>query len=152
MMTGSTGSTTSAGSTIAISAALPATFDADGFGDLTFTTIGGVEKLGTIGAVYAKVEFQPLSGPKEKHKGSKDNGSLAPSMSFIEDDAGQTLMRTASDSNNNYSFEVTYPTGAIRYFYGRVFGMPEDTEGADSIIMTTPTIEINSDIVRVDAA
>lgn len=143
-------STTSAGSTLAISATAPATFDEAGYEAATFTEVGGIEKIGGLGAVFAKVEFQPLKGPKDKHKGSRDNGSLAPSMALDEDDAGQILMQTASDDKTSkiYYFEVTYPTGAKRWFGARVFGMPETVDGADTIIMATPTVEIVTDIVR----
>lgn len=143
-------STTSAGSTLAITGTAPATFDEAGYEAATFTIVGGIEKIGGIGAVFAKVEFQPLNGPKDKHKGSRDNGSLAPSMALNEEDAGQILMRTASDDATSkiYYFEVTYPTGAKRWFGGRVFGMPESIEGADTIIMANPTVEIITDIVR----
>ena len=78
-------STTAAGTAIAISSTTPTTQDAAGYGALTYTEIGQVEKLGTLGATFAKVEFQPLKGPKQKHKGSADYGSLQPSMAF--DDA-----------------------------------------------------------------
>lgn len=147
-------SSTAAGSALAISAASPATRDAAGYAALTFTEIGGIDKIGGIGAVFAKVDFQPLKGPKEKHKGSRDNGSLAPTMAIDESDAGQTLMRTAADDATSklYSLVATYPNGAKRYFGGRVFGMPENTDGADTIIMAAPTVEICTDIVRVAAA
>jgi hypothetical protein len=146
-------STTAAGSTLAISAAAPATADAAGHAALTHTEVGGVEKIGGIGAIFAKVEFQPLKGPKDKHKGSADYGSLQPSMAYDEADAGQVLMRTAADDETSklYSFKVTYPTGAIRYFQGRVFGFPENTDGADTVIMANPTIEICRKVVRVAA-
>lgn len=148
------GSTTAAGSTIAISAAAPATLDATGYAALTFTEIGGVEKLGPLGPTTNKVEFQPLKGPKEKHKGSTDYGSLNPSLAHDKADAGQTLLRTAADPDNNalYSFLVTYPTGDKRYFRGRVFSYPENVDGADSIITAAPTVEITTKIVKVDAA
>lgn len=147
------GSTTAAGSTLAMSVAHPATEDAAGYVALTYTTIGGVEKIGGFGAVFAKVEFQPLSGPKEKHKGSADYGSLAPSMAFDDADAGQTMLRTASDDATStlYSFKITFPSGAIRYSQGRVFGFPENVDGADSVIMANPTIEFSKKVVRVAA-
>ncbi|MBM3926949.1 MAG: hypothetical protein FJ335_00595 [Sphingomonadales bacterium] len=148
------GSTTAAGSALAISAAAPATQDAAGYAALTYTAIGQIEKIGTLGATFAKVEFQPLSGPKQKHKGSADYGSLAPSMAHDEADAGQTLLRTAADDETSklYSFMVTYPTGAKRYFQGRVFGSPEMVDGADSVIMANPTIEVCTKVVKVAAA
>lgn len=145
------GSTTAAGTGIAISAALPATSDAAGYAALTHTEIGGPDQLGTIGATTNKVEFQPLKGAKQKHKGSTDYGSLQPSIALDSTDAGQVLLQTASDPSNNalYSFKVTYPDGAKRYFQGRVFGYPEDVGNADSILMVKPTIEINTPIVKV---
>ena len=73
-------------------------------------------------------------------------------MAHDSTDAGQTLLRTAADSNNLYSFMVTYADGATRYFQGRVFGYPENTDGADTILMANPTIEINTDIVKAPAA
>jgi hypothetical protein len=147
------GSTTAAGSALAISAAAPATQDAAGYGALAFTEVGQIEKIGALGPVFAKVEFQPLKGPKQKHKGSRDNGSLSPMLAHDESDAGQTLLRTAADDKTSklYSFMVTYATGAKRYFQGRVFGYPENTDGADSILTAAPTIEIETDIVKVAA-
>jgi hypothetical protein len=147
------GSSTAAGSALAISAGVPATQDAAGYAALTYTEIGQIEKIGAIGSAFAKVEFQPLKGAKQKHKGSVDYGSLAPSLAHDEADAGQTLLRTAAEAQTAlYAFKVTYPDGAKRYFQGRVFGYPENTEGADSIIMATPTIEINTPIVKVAAS
>ena len=147
------GSLTAAGSTLAISAAAPATEDAAGYAALAYIEIGQIEKIGSIGATVNKVEFQPLKGPKQKHKGSVDYGSLQPTLAHDDEDAGQTLLRTAGDPENSakYSFKVVYPDGAIRYFQGRVFGYPETVDGADSIIMANPTVEIDSVVVKVAA-
>ena len=147
-------STTAAGTALAISAAAPATQDQTGYAALAFTEIGNLEKIGTVGATTAKVEFQPLKGPKQKLKGSTDYGSLQPSLAHDDADAGQTLLRTAGDPDNlaRYAFKMTYPSGAIRYFQGRVFGYPEMIDGADSVLMANPTIEIDVKIVKVAAA
>lgn len=146
-------SITAAGTALAISAAAPATFDAAGYAALTYTEIGEIEKIGALGATTNKVEFQPLKGPKQKHKGSTDYGSLQPSLAHTDSDAGQTLLRTASAPTNNakYSFMVTFPDGAKRYFQGRVFGYPETVDGADTIIMANPTVEIDTIVVKVAA-
>lgn len=145
-------SLTAAGSALAISAGAPATQDAAGFVALTFTEVGGIDKIGAIGAIFAKVEFQPLKGAKQKHKGSVDYGSLSPSLAIDEADAGQTLLRAAADHQTAlYAFKVTLADGAIRYFQGKAFGFPETIDGADSIIMANPTIEINTKPIRVAA-
>lgn len=147
------GSITAAGTALAISAGAPATQDAAGYAALTWTEIGQIEKIGAIGATTNKVEFQPLKGPKQKHKGSTDYGSLQPSLAHDDEDAGQTLLRTASEPENNakYSFKATYPDGAIRYWQGRVFGYPETVDGADTIIMAAPTVEIDTKVIKVAA-
>lgn len=144
---------TGAGSALAISAATPATFDAAGYGALTYTVIGGIDKLGALGGTFTKVEFQALSGQKDKLKGSFDSGSLNPTIAVNSDDAGQALLATASDDRTQklYAFKVTKPDGAIRYFRGRVFGMAETIDGADSVITAAPEIGICTDIVSVDA-
>lgn len=147
-------SITSAGSKLAISAAAPATEDAAGYGALTYTVIGGIEKIGTIGATIDKVEFQPLDGPKEKHKGPVDYGSLQPSLAIDADDAGQTLFRTAAAPGNNalYSVQVTLPDGSKRWSQGRAFGFPETIDGAGSIIMAAPVIELSKKVINGAAA
>lgn len=147
------GTTASAGAALAISAGVPATQDAAGYAALTYTDVGNVEKIGTIGSTFAKVEFQPLKGAKLKFKGSVDYGALQPSVAHDDADAGQTLLRTAADNETNtlYAIRVTYPDGAKRYFQGRVFGYPESVEGADTVLMAAPTIEICTKVIKVAA-
>ncbi len=148
------GSQTAAGTSLAISATGPATHDAAGYAALTFVDIGQVEKLGSFGATFAKSEFQPLKGAKQKYKGSSDNGAIQPSIAIDSADAGQTLLQTAAEDETQklYSFCVTFADGAKRYFRGRVFGSPETADGADSMVMTTPTVEISTRVVKVAAA
>lgn len=147
------GSQTAAGSSLALSAMLPSSFDAAGYAALTYVEIGQVEKLGSFGASFAKVEFQGLKGAKQKFKGSADFGALQPSIALDALDAGQILLQTASDDETQklYSFRVTFPDGSARYFRGRVFGAPETADGADSMLMATPTVEICSKVVKLEA-
>lgn len=146
--------TTAAGSSLAIAAASPATADATGYAALTFTDIAGIEKIGAFGATFTKVEFQPFRGPKQKYKGAVDYGSLQPILAHDDDDPGQTLLRAAADDATStlYSFRVTLPTGARRFFQGQAFGYPETIDGADTILTASPTIEINTAIVKVAAS
>ena len=142
---------TAAGTALAISANAPATQDATGFAALTLTEIGGVENLGPIGPVFSKVETNPLKGPKDKLKGSVDYGSLNPSIYYDRADAGQVLLKTAAKDKTNklYTFLATLPNGEKWYFQGRVFGMPIDIGGVDSLIMSKPTVEICTEPVEV---
>jgi hypothetical protein len=143
-----------AGSTLAISVGVPATQDGTGYAALSYTDIGNLEKIGTVGASYAKTEFQPFQGAKQKYKASADYGSLAPTLAHDEADAGQSILRTAADDETNrlYAFALTYPTGAKRYFQARVFGYPETIDGADTVLMATPTIEICTKVVKTGAS
>lgn len=145
---------TGAGSAIAISVAAPASQDVAGYAALTYTEGGNCEKIGTIGATFTKTEFQPLKGAKQKLKGSPDYGSLQPGFAYDDTDAGQTLFKTAADDETNklYAFRVTYQSGEKRYFQGRVFGWPETVDGADPVMMATPTVEICTKVVRAPAS
>lgn len=148
------GSSTAAGTTLAISVAHPATEDAAGYAALTYTEIGQIEKIGAFGATFGKIEFKPLKGPTQKHKGSSDYGSLQPSLAHDDADAGQVILRTAAaDATSTlYTFRVTLADGAKRYFQGRVFSYQETVDGADTILMANPTVEIDTKIVKVAAA
>ena len=146
-------SQTAAGSTLAISAAAPATPDAAGFAALTFTDIGQIEKIGTLGATYGVVEFQPLNGPKQTFKGPVDFGGLEPSLAVDSSDAGQALLRASSADKTQklYSFRATLQDGSKFYCQGRTFGMPRTVDGAGSMVMAAPNIRICTDPVEISA-
>jgi len=146
------GTVTGAGTKLAISAATPATQDAVGYAALTWTTISDIENLGGFGASTEQITFTPLDGPIQYHKGPTNYGTLSPAIAHNDDDAGQTLLRTAAeDATDLFSFRVTLPDGAIRYFQGRVFGYPETVSGANAIVMANPSIGISTAIVKVAA-
>lgn len=146
-------SQTAAGTTLAISATAPATQDAAGYAAVSAIVIGQLEKLGTFGTSFAKVEFQPLKGGKQKYKGSPDYGALQPTIALDSADAGQALMQTAGDDESQklYTFISTYQDGAKRGFQARVFGMPETADGADTMLTATPVIEICTKPVKIPA-
>jgi hypothetical protein len=145
--------TTAAGTTLGISASAPATDDEAGYAAITFTEVGQVEKIGAVGGSHKKVDFQPFRGPAQKYKGGVDYGAIQPIMGFDPDDAGQLLLAAADEEVSAlYSFCVTYHDGAKRFFRGRVFGFPENIDGADTIVTASPTIEICTRIVKTAAA
>ena len=147
-------STTSAGTTIGITAAGPATPDKAGYAALNFTTINGIESIPAFGATVAVNSFQPLNGPQDKHKGPVNYGSLQLPYAHDKADAGQTLLRTSAEPANNalYSFVVTFPNGDKRYFQGRTFGAPETVGSATNVLMGNATVEICTAVVKDDAA
>ncbi len=142
---------TSAGTTIGISAATPATYDAAGFAALTFSIIGEITDLGEFGREYALVTHSPLgSRGTQKRKGSFNAGSITLQMALDNDDAGQVLLKTAANSDDLYSFEVTEQDGTVDYFQASVMSFRKGIGGVDSITSATSTLEINTHSTGVD--
>jgi hypothetical protein len=143
---------TSAGTTIGVSAALPATFDAAGFGALTFTDIGEVVDGGELGRVYEVVKHNPLATRETiKRKGSFDSGSLSLQMARVPSDAGQAILVAAVDSDASHSFEVTLQDGTILWFTAQIFSYLTKIGTTNQITAAQVNVEIDSDIVE-DAA
>jgi hypothetical protein len=142
----------SAGTTISLSAALPATYNAAGFAALTFTALGEVTNIGEFGKVYTLITHNPLATRKTKKlKGSYNNGSATLALAIDRDDAGQILANTASDSDAAYSVKVVYQDGAIDYFTALVMSFTTNIAGVDDILSGSINIELDDDIVPVAA-
>jgi hypothetical protein len=106
------------GARIGISAALPATYDVAGYdaSALVFTPIGEVENYGNHGMSAAVTEFTPVdTAVVAKVKGSKNYGTIALSMANLPSNAGQALLKTASESSAHYSIEIRYQDNEYHY-------------------------------------
>lgn len=113
-MTARSNVVTIAGATLAISASIPATYDSTGYGgsNVIFTAVGEVENYGNHGVNATIVEFTPVdTAVTAKMKGSKNYGTMALTIGSVPGDAGQAILRAASESNNHYSIKMTYPLG-----------------------------------------
>lgn len=109
---------TNSGTTLAISATLPATYDAAGFGatTTTYTAVGQVEDHGAHGVSANITKFTPCdTAVVTKAKGSKDYGSKSLTLGNIASDAGQVIMKAASESSSHYAVKITYADGEIHY-------------------------------------
>ena len=81
---------TSAGTTLKVSAATPATFDSTGYNALTMTLIGEVTDLGEFGREYALVTFNPVgSRGVVKKKGSFNQGTMTIGLGLDTEDPAQ---------------------------------------------------------------
>lgn len=109
-----------AGAKIGISAALPATYDQAGYdsSSLVFTPIAKLESYGNHGMVAAVGEFTDVeTSTTNKTKGSKNYGNKALVLGYLPSDAGQALLKTASEAGNtHYSIEVRYADNEYHYF------------------------------------
>lgn len=150
--------TTAAGTTIGISAAIPASFDETGYEALTFTDIGEITDGGSHGRTYAEVTHNPLgTRGTQKHKGSFNEGNKTLQLAIDPKDAGQVLANEALDSDDNFSFSVAYPGGDIDYFQAKVMSFTTTTATVDSMREGTIELSITTNkegvgIVKVIAA
>lgn len=107
-----------AGATLAISASLPATYDAAGYGatTITYTAIGEIENIGDHGVTATLTEFTPIdTSVVTKVKGSKNYGTMAVTLGAMPSNAGQDIVEAASESNAHYSLKLTYPDTSVHY-------------------------------------
>lgn len=139
---------TSAGTTLAISAGTPATYDSGGFAALSWTTVGEVTDLGEYGRAYNLVTHNPIATRgTEKFKGSYNDGSISLQMAEDTSDVGQIVLDAALASDNAYAFRVTAQDGDIDYFQARVMSKTVNIGSVDSIRSSTVQVEITAAII-----
>lgn len=140
----------SAGTTLAVTASAPATFNAAGYDALSPTVIGEITDLGEFGREYALVTHNPLaSRGTVKLKGSFNEGQLTLQLALDTDDAGQVLLKTASNSDANYYFKLTVQGGDIYYFAAQVMSFKPSIGGVDNVQSASVTLEITTNSAGV---
>ena len=128
------GAQTSAGTTLHISASAPATYNSTGFAALTWTEIGEVTDLGEFGRQYNLVTHNPLGDRRTvKRKGSYNDGTINAQMARVPADAGQTILKTAVDSDDSYSIKVTLQNGDIFYTTAQIMSYTVNVGSVDQI-------------------
>ena len=136
---------TSAGTTLKVSAAAPATFNSAGYTALTFTAVGEITDLGEFGREYALVTHNPVGNRStQKFKGSFNEGTINLSLGLDTDDAGQVLLKTASNADTPYSFEIVTQNGDKYYFQAMVMSFKVGVGSVDSITTATVTLELTT--------
>jgi hypothetical protein len=132
----------SAGSTLKISASIPANHTESGFSALTFTNISELTNIGSVGEETELITHSPIaSRGVVKVKGQKNLGSIELEMAYIPTDAGQLLLRSAQGSDNDYSFEMTLQDGTKVYFLGKVMSAKINVGGVNDITTMNSMIE-----------
>lgn len=141
---------TSAGTKLSVSASLPGTFNAAGYGGLTWLEVGEIVDMGEFGKEYSQVTHQPLgTRQKIKRKGSYDEGSLSLKMARVPSDAGQAVLVAAVDSDDSIAVKVELQDGTIMYTTAQVMGYKTGVGSADQITSATCNLEIDRPIVEV---
>lgn len=132
------------GTSISISADLPASFVASAYGTLSFTQVKEVTDIGTFGRTYQVVTHVPLDERAEqKFKGTYNDGALTLTLARDTADAGQTIVYTGLDTDDDYSFQITWQGGDLTYFTGKVVS-DQQSGSSNTIRGGTVNVEINS--------
>ena len=135
-MPASTTIITVAGATVSISALPSATQTAVAFAALTWVSIGEITDIGNVlGREYNTSSHSPIGSAQQvEKKASYKLGQADFTCGWLEPDAGQALLLTASSSNNIYGFKITKQDGTIRYFNAQVMKFVENMGTVDNIV------------------
>lgn len=138
----------------AISASLPATYDAAGYGatTITYSVIGEVSDFPAYGSKRAVGKFNPINGAIEKYKGSPDYGSGNLVCADVPADAGQVILKAADASANHYSMKITMTDNEIHYLDVIVAGWELSAAKENTPLLRTAMIEVCKAPVIVAAA
>lgn len=143
---------TVAGTTLSISAEQPLTYDVTGYSDtgMDWSVIAEVTDGGEHGREYAEVLHNPIaSRGTQKFKGSFNEGTKTLQLAIDDDDAGQVIVAAALASDNDYSFKVEYPGGAIDYFQAKVMSFKKSATSVDSVRTATVQLSITTNSAGV---
>jgi len=139
------------GGFLSVSAATPATFDADGYAALTWTEVGEASEIPEFGAAYSAVTFTSLkTGIEDKFHGALNYGSITIPLGYDSADAGQIILLAALASKDEISFRETRSDGTVRYIMGKVMSFPRG-QSVGSVNMASCNIEFTRADVEVAA-
>lgn len=130
-----------------------ANFAAGDFSSQTWVEIDGWETMGSSGDASEVISTQLINRNRViKQKGTANAGSYEMQFAVIDGDAGQVALKAARGTQDNYAFKVAYSSGEVEYFIALVMSHTKPGGNANTVLMLSATLEINSNIVEVDAA
>lgn len=137
------------GTTISISATLPATYNQAGYEAVSYTPIGEVTDIGELGPTADPITHQPIdSGTKFKFKGGYDYGNLALKMAKAVADSGQVILTAASASRNDYTFKIETPDLRDYYFTAKVMDLKTTIGAINQLVGLTANVAITNPIIE----
>lgn len=110
----------------------------------TYTVIGSLSALPTMGAIYDNVPFENLGTATYDHNtGARNAASMDVGIGRDLTDAGQTAVVAANGVNSYYNFKVTYPDGTKDYFKAKVQGYQTSPGGLTGNVMAAIKLQPN---------
>jgi hypothetical protein len=141
---------TVAGSTLSVSASLPATNDVAGYAALTWTTIGEMTDIGAVkGRAYNTSTHSPIGTPMQVSKKASytlPNGEFT--VGWDDADAGQAIIEAGANSGTDtYAFKLTKQDGVTRYFTAQVMQFVENLGTVDNVVQGQFTLLRQADTI-----
>ena len=148
---------TSAGTKLSVSTDLPETNDQAGYEavGVVFSECGEITNIEAFGRTYEQVPHQPLGSRGTKiRKGSYEEGQPTLTMARLPGtDAGQTILRTESKTDNQVSVKIEYANGDITYAQALVMSYEANIGSINQITQASSQLAFQPDtIVEVDAS
>jgi hypothetical protein len=134
------------GVVLSVSPDAPATYDASGFADvgITYTVVGQVINFPDNGRVYTDVSYNSLDVRGTRHiKGTYEEPEIAIELGVVRLDAGQVILKTASDSDLSFTFKAEFSNGEIDYFQAKVFSLVSAGGDGDTTRAITANVRID---------
>lgn len=129
------------------------------FAGESWVEIGGLVNMGEVGDSNDLITANLIAKNRtKKAKGTANAGSMALVAAADWNDEGQQAMRAAQKTSDNFAFKIVFndaPPGGTpseRKFIGLVMGARNQFNEANSILNLASTIEVNSNIVPIEAA
>lgn len=142
--------TTSAGTKFWICAALPATYDANGFSALSYTQIRGVRQIGDIVQQYTTV-LRDVIGEDVAYNQRLGLGPASVNVEVVRiDDAGQSILMASFASIQPCSYRLTRRSGASIHFTARMSDWSSGGFSRSSIADNKCTLQIDSNVIETE--
>lgn len=153
---------TTAGSTLHLSATLPTAHTVEGFEATTgeapnqvptiaWTKVSRITSFGDVEQSYTEVPFNDVETRETIIlKGTKSNGKLPLELARIDkgNDVGQTLIKTALLSDNDYSIKITLTDGSIYYCVGKVMSNNLKLGDVNAVTGFAASIALNGKLIE----
>lgn len=129
------------------------------FASQTWTEIGEIEGLGSVGDTSESIDFTSVTDSRKRiRKGARSAGTMELVMGLDAADPGQLALIAAEKTVHDYAFKLVLndaPAGGTpseRYFVASVMSQSETYDKANNIVKLNASLAVNSNVVRVDAA
>lgn len=137
----------------------PTDFIASDFTSQTWTEIGEIEGLGSLGDTSQEVTSDLIGRSRtRKLKGTRNAGTMEVVCGIDYGDAGQIALIAAEKTIHDYAFRLVLndaPPGGTpseRLFIAKVGGASEAFDTANNVMKLNASLWVNSNVVRVSAA